>query len=157
MSCANPTKQNNQRNSEHSPFFPGWHPHLNPLDGRNDRRVCWTRPPHPSITVLASAVDRNGGQSSGEALRLSTPLARRGLILPPDDCATLSLVRLFQAQCVQAPTLLDLGLCPVSGDPPGHHIVVWLDIHVSFLGTKIAWVANDNNRSTFYSKYRRQV
>jgi hypothetical protein len=25
------------------------------------------------------------------------------------------------------------------------------------LGTKIAWVANDNNRSTFYSKYRRQV
>lgn len=56
----------------------------------------------------------------------------------PTDRIPGTLARLLQAQCAEAPPLLDRGLCPVPGDSPAHHNTVRLDVHVPFLGAKIA-------------------
>jgi hypothetical protein len=51
-------------------------------------------------------------------------------------------VALGRRQCAEALLLLDLGLRPVPRDLPAHQNVVWLDIHVSFLGVRSRRVAN---------------
>ena len=117
----NLSQQNKEWHFEHPPSILGCHLRLNSLDGCNNCCVRGSGSLHSSTTVLADAVDRCGRQSAREALRFGAPLARRGLILPPDDCTTLSLVCLFQAQCVLTPNILDRGFRSLSGDPPHHH------------------------------------
>ena len=85
---------------------------------------------------MASPGNRFGFQSSREVICVNTSLARGHFLFSPNTSLSGSYLSIFQTQVFDAYALLDRGICYVPYHPSVDHQLVWLDVHVSFLGSK---------------------